>query len=149
MKQLPISERTVFLDVNGLRAARGININQVNELVESGKLLWVFNVGRQAGETHNRNLRFWLPEILDSSEVADLKLENVIQKILPLNRQNFNGSELCQWFLISRQTVHRLGQKIGGVVKNRVLRVERNQLADYLSERWIGATPVTEKGGKS
>lgn len=149
MNQLPISERTVFLDANGVRAARGISIARVKELVESGELLWVWNIGRQTGETGNRTLRFWVPEILDAPAVAALELDAVIDRILPPSRHNFNGSELCQWFLISRQTVQRIGRALGGVVSNRLLYVERPALAGFLRTRWIGApTPHAEEVAK-
>ena len=65
MNQLPISNGTVFLDLNGVRAARGIGADKVNQLVESGELLWVFDVAHSHGGNHPRNLRFWLPKIAD------------------------------------------------------------------------------------
>ena len=142
MNQLPISERTVFLDVNGVRAARGISTARVNELVESGELLWAWNIGRQAGETGSRTLRFWAPCVLNPQAVAALGIENVIDRILPPSRHNFNGSELCQAFLISRQTVQRIGRALGGVVSNRLLYVERPALVDFLKARWIAADSV-------
>jgi hypothetical protein len=54
---LPISARTVFLDVNGVRASRGISADKVNEMVDTGELLWVFNVGRIIGRPVIKNLR--------------------------------------------------------------------------------------------
>jgi len=137
-KQIAISDRTVFLDINGVRAARGCSADKVNALVDSGDLLWVFDLGKRRGKKHLRELRFWCPEIVEAGQVAKLDLADVILRILPIGRQSFNGSELCQWFLISRATVKRIGREIGGTVKNGLLYVQREPLADFLRRRWIG-----------
>jgi hypothetical protein len=135
---LPISRRTVFLSTDGIRAARGISTDKVKQMVDDGGLLWVFNLGRLPGDGHIRHLRFWLPEILDASAVAKLGIEEVVSKIIPAGRRTVNGSELGQWFLISRPTVSRIGRETGGKLKNRVWHVEREALANYLRSRWIG-----------
>jgi hypothetical protein len=136
---LPVSHRTIFLDVNGVRAARGISADKVNELVEVGKLLWVFNMGRMQSNKAIRNLRFWLPEVVNPSGATSFQLEEVISKILPVSRQTFSGGEICQWFLVSRPTVMRLSAECHGVKSKRVLSVARTSLASYLQRRWIGA----------
>ena len=95
---LPLSSRTVFLDVNGVRAARGISADKVSELVESGELIWVFNLGA-AGESI-RELRFLAQEVVNPSGMARVQLPEVIAKILPVRRRTFNGAEIGQWFLV-------------------------------------------------
>jgi hypothetical protein len=137
---LPVSHRTIFLDVNGVRAARGISADKVNELVEAGGLLWVFNMGRRQKDKGIRNLRFWLPEIVNPSGMTSFKLEEVISKILPASRPAFSGSEICQWFLVSRPTVMRLGVECRGVVSKQALTVARPSLVSYLQRRWIGTS---------
>ena len=148
MKQLPVSDRTVFLDLNGVRAARGTSADKVRCLAESGGLIWVFNFANGQSETC---LRFWLPELLDARAVARLKLDDVISQILPPNRRSFNGSEIGQWFLVSKPTVQRIGREVGGVVKDRLLYVQRERLVNYLRQRWIGAAcdSLEEGGGRS
>jgi len=133
----PISGRTVFLDVNGVRAARGISADKVCDLVESGALLWVFNLGRNGKSI--RELRFFVHEVANPSGWASMRLPEVIAKILPVSRRQFSASELTQWFLISRPTAYRLGGELGGVVKNRIIQFERPALAGYLESRWLGA----------
>ena len=140
MNQLPISNGTVFLDMNGVRAARGISADKVNELVESGELLWVFNVAQAHGGNHPRNLRFWLPEIVDARAVSQLSLDTVISKILPPGRSAINGAEIGRWFLVSRPTVKHIGEKLGGAVKNQLLHVGRDALVRWLRQRWIGGS---------
>jgi hypothetical protein len=138
MNQLPISNGTVFLDLNGVRAARGISADKVNQLVESGELLWVFNLAQAHGGKHPRNLRFWLPEIADARAVRQLSLDAVISKILPPGRSTINGAEIGRWFLVSRPTVKLIGKNLRGAVKNRLLHVRRDSLAHWLQQRWIG-----------
>ena len=96
MKEIQISDRTVFLDVNGVRAARGCRADAVAAMVEAGELLWVFDVSPAHGRNHNRNLRFWAPELIDGSAMSKLKLDAVISQILPVAWCLFNGSELGQ-----------------------------------------------------
>jgi hypothetical protein len=138
MNQLPISNRTVFLDLNGVRVARGLIADKVFHMAESGELLWVFNMGRVHDDRHPRNLRFWLPEIVDSRATKSFDLDAVILNILPPGRSSINGSEICHWFLVSRQTVQKIGIQTGGVVKNRLLHIRRDALAKWLRARWIG-----------
>ena len=148
LASLPISHRTVFLDVNGARAARGISANQVNELVETGKLLWVFNLARN--EKSIRYLRFFAREIANPSGWSGVQLPEVIAQILPVSRRQFNSAELEQWFLISRPTACHLGSELGGVLKNHAWQVERSALAGYLESRWLGtAAKSTGKGFKA
>ena len=145
MNQLSVSARTVLIDLNTVRATRGISTRKVNALVESGALLWVFNMGRMNTEKPILELRFWLPEIIDAEAVIHLKISEVIQKILPESRQKISGSEIGQWFLVSRPTVQRIGLETGGVVKDRILHVKRPALEDYLRKRWLGAGSVSGK----
>lgn len=136
---LAISSRTVFVDVAFVRAARGISADKVRELVDAGKLLWVFNLARTNERSRPRHLRFWSPEILNAQAVADLRLENVIEKILPAARHRFNGAEIGRWLMISRSKVQQLGFELTGVLENRrLLHIPRQPLADYLASRWIG-----------
>jgi hypothetical protein len=60
--------------------------------------------------------------------------------MVALARHAFNGSELGQFFMVSRPTVQRIGSELAGVVKNRLLYIERQALAGYLSARWIGTS---------
>ena len=136
--QIEISPRTVFLDTNGVRAARGWSADHVNAAIDSGDLLWVFDLSCGRGKKHLRELRFWFPEIVNSKAVAKLELAEVILKILPWSRTTFNSSELCQWFLLSRPTMMRIGRELSGFQKNRMLRVQRAPLANYLKKHWIG-----------
>jgi|GEM_PF-2426326 hypothetical protein len=143
---LPVSHRTVLLDVNGVRSARGISADKVIELAESGELLWVFNMGRIQNEKAIRNLRFWLPEIVNPSGMVGFKLEEMISKILPASRPDFTGGEIGQWFLVSRPTVKRIGAECHGTVKSkRFLTVTRQALASYLRRRWVGADSFNRK----
>jgi hypothetical protein len=137
---LAISNRTMFLDVNGVRSSRGISADKVNELVETGGLLWVFDLGLSKSQKPIRTLRFWAQEIIEPAGVDFLPLGEVIAKILPARREAFSGSEIGQIFMVSRPTVKRLGAALQGKISiKRVLTVEREPLADFLRRRWVGA----------
>lgn len=140
MNQIPISNQTVFLDLSGVRAVRGGGVEEIHALVESGALMWVFDFGGINGNSHQRNLRFWLPEIRDAAAVAKLGLPAVIGQILPVRRSLIFGREITQWFGVSRQTTQRIGRETGGIVKAHRLQIQREALADFLARRWIGAS---------
>jgi hypothetical protein len=142
---LPISPRTVLVDVTFLRAAHGINTRKVTELIESGSILWAFDLGRSAKESKPRHFRVWIEEVLDAQAVAGLALEQVINRILPPNRQFFNGAEISQWLMISKPTVKRVALELAGKMNQRVWQIERQALAGFLAKRWIGASKMGAK----
>jgi hypothetical protein len=135
-KHVSISDRTVFLDLNGVRAVRGLNANQIKDSVDDGSLLWVFDI---AAAPSRKDLRFWFPEISDSGSIKGLGLADVIKRILPEHRRWFYGSEISHWFMISIQGAGRLGRKLGGEIKSHTLRVQREPLAGYLEGCWLGS----------
>jgi len=132
------------LDVNGVRALRGLTADKVKELVDEGKFFYVFDLGRK--ENGIRHLRFWVHEVVNPSGFAGMPLPEVIAKILPVSRGTFSGSEIGQWFLVSRPTVKRIGVECQGKVSScRVLTIPRAPLAAFLSRRWVGQPKEAEK----
>lgn len=128
---------TVLVGLKTVRAMRGITAEAVMQLVAKGELKFVFDLA-SPGCRKLRALRFWLPEVVDPCAVAKMKLPGVISMLLPRGRRSITCSKICQRFLISRPMVKRMRVEFGGVVKNRVLHIERAALAKWLRQRWIG-----------
>ncbi|MFO1487842.1 MAG: hypothetical protein U1F65_05130 [Verrucomicrobiota bacterium] len=133
-KTRSISPRTLLVDSNAVRALHGISTRRVFEWVESGKIIWAFNVGTAA----SRDLRFWSKELYDLEDVSAWMLETVISHILPPSRKTFGFSEIEQIFLISPTQVCRLFHMLGCPASVRPVRVSRQALATFLNSRWIG-----------
>ena len=128
---------TVLVGLKTVRAMRGITAEAVMKIVERGELKFVFNLA-SPGCRKLRALRFWLPEVVDPRAVAKLKIETVVSMILPRESRSISCSEICKRFTVCRPTVHRWRVECGGVIKNRVLYIERDALAKWLRRRWIG-----------
>jgi hypothetical protein len=128
--------RTVLGNVGYVRAARGLTDQQVFDLVEDGQLLWVFNFARKA--SRQRELRFWLAEIGDPKQVAQLGIEDVLARILPQARNSFGTFDINLLLSLSKITAWRLARALGKRDSLDNWRVERRVLADFLRQRWIG-----------
>lgn len=134
-----ISAETVFVAVSTVRATRGITSEQVCALVKSGEYNWVFDIGEiSVQQTHNRQLRFWVRELLEPRAVANLKLADALLKILPRARSTYNGADLGRLLLVSRKAGTRIARELSCTKKDRIFRVPRAKLATWLRRRWIG-----------
>ena len=115
---LSISQRTVLVSMDMVRAALGVDADTVTAKVEAGELRWVFNV---ALGDEMRELRFWAKEIIAPEFTADIAVGEAIKQILGTERTRWRGTEIQHLLLVSRPTVMRLkdsgelpGEIVGG-----------------------------------
>jgi hypothetical protein len=133
---LPVSERTVLVDVNMVRAARGVDADTVTAWVDSGELVWVWNVSTNPGG-EIRELRFWAGEIICQDKVRALSLNHVVNALLPA-REWFRGTEVSHLLLVSRPTVWFLRTELKAVLIGHTLKVKRMELVAFFKRRWVG-----------
>jgi hypothetical protein len=130
----------VLVNLNTVRALRGITAENVIKLTESGALLWAFKFSADRG--CRRELRFFLPEISDPKKFAGCSLEEIVPLILP-DRNLFGTQDLRSLFLLSRPFAWLLAKELGNRNAAGNWRVERAVLASYLRRRWVGAASTT------
>jgi hypothetical protein len=138
---LPISLRTVLLDVNAVRIARGVDAETVagwaDGNVMEGGLQWVFDVAT-TWPGKKRALRFWAREVSPetAATTVDLTIEQVIDLMVPPTRQHYHTWEVKQLLLISPPTmnIHSVNLR-GAIVAGRFV-FERRELANFLRHRW-------------
>ena len=131
-----------------------------SNLFEKG-FVWVFDLANDLASqngrcgSHRRDLRFWWPEIEarasdDTSKhgkFSSYEIEWVINKILPVKRQNFHAGEVDQMFQIRPRTRIDLhaelfplsaaaGERAGVRCPNFY---PRAALVNFLQRRWLGA----------
>jgi hypothetical protein len=134
---LPMSARVVLVGLDTVRAALGVDAENVLAKVESGELQFVFNLGTG---NHRRQLRFYLPE-LTAPAAADLTLAKVIQNTLGTAAGVHRG-ELERRFCVSHVLIGRL-------IRHRHLAlsapgvVSRASLEKFLTARWVGSKGAT------
>jgi hypothetical protein len=133
---IQLSQRTVLVDVNSVRAALGIDADSVSAKIDNGELQWVFDVS--TSRTKIRELRFWAREVIAPESVAFLSLSKVISQIVPQSRDWFHGSEIAHLLLISRPTLMLLSGELKGEIINHSLRVKRTALEKFLALRCDG-----------
>ena len=137
---LKLSARTILVDLQSVRAARGLDAESIIAMVDNARhpdhLRFVFNVG--LGEA--RELRFWTTEIIAPESVTHLGRDEVINLILG-QRETFRRSEIEIQWVISALHISNLvksGQLLEtkeGPTRGRLL---RSCLANFLRSRWIG-----------
>lgn len=101
---LILAPRTVLVTVDVLRAKFGCDAQRVFELVEDGRLRWVFNVGIKR---RVRELRFWLGEIIAPQHAPRKTADEVISAILG-SAPAFRRGEFERAWVLSAQHVMRL-----------------------------------------
>lgn len=146
--ELPISQRTVLVDVNTVRATRGVDAETIFTQTQKGKLIWVFDVATRLAnrsvEDAVAELRFWAKEIIAPETVAKIQIKQVLNQIIPLKRDWFHGTEVAHLLLVSRPTVMRLRQELGGEIVRGSIRVKRAGLVRFFEQRWIGSNKAKE-----
>lgn len=119
MKQLalylPISQRTVLVTVETVRAALGVDTETVWRWIDDGTIRWAWDISAslEAPTRANRELRVWARDLLrlagDSGAFpADPDLSTAVQAVIGHHRPRVTAQELSQTLCCSRSHVHRL-----------------------------------------
>jgi hypothetical protein len=125
---------TELVDIQFLRASRGVETERILYLVDNGDLLWVFDVS--SGNV-NRDLRFWSREATAPEKCYRFSLQQVVDLILG-QKKNFRSAEIERQWILSAQTMMRLRR--AGEFRGGKGILTRDSLADFLRRRWIGGT---------
>lgn len=139
--ELPSTIESALCDSNCVRLLRRVDSEKIGALVDGGELRWAFDVSaRPRGKVWavKRELRFWFSEVVTPQLVARLTVNEVIERILPPNRKFYHGFEVGQILLIARPTVCLVAREMGGTIRSRSFRVDREAFAGWLRARWIG-----------
>lgn len=132
---LSISQRTVLVTVDMVRAARGVDADTITGLVDAGELRWVWDVG--IGRRELRELRFWAREIIAPEFCRELTAEQAIAGVLGSDRTRWRGTEISHLLLVSRAHICRLhaAEELPGTIVDGTLWVQRPALVKFLTER--------------
>ena len=153
--QANTASRSVLIPVPGVRALRRLQYDAIRKLVDEGGdlfnpgFVWVWNfASRPDGE---RDLRFWRDEIEDTRATAKLALDDVLARILPLNRRNYHAGQVTELFMLTPNSLARLRRQLGGHVETSGAVFPRAGLESFLRKRWLGAACGNQNrnGGKS
>lgn len=121
---------TKLVNLHFVRAAKALTSERVFELVDSGRLRWVFNVSPVGKKL--RDLRFLAEEVVGSLNCAGLTVDDALGFILG-HKQTFRPGEIETQWIVSHQTIMRL-RKAGEIEQiNGCL--TRASLAEFLRRR--------------
>ncbi len=83
-----------LVSISAAIVALGVHRERARELVDEGKLRFVFDL---KGGNHIPYLRFWLPELTDRKAVRSLSWAQALSQIIPLGmRQRISSVELAR-----------------------------------------------------
>lgn len=118
----------------------GWDQSTIMEMVQSGGLLWTWNVASDLGGAR-AEWRFWIGELVAPDTQRTQKLDQVVECVVGkremVDLSVFSVKELLR---VSRQQVHRLIEtnQIAGRISNHVGWVPRASLVGFLKNRWTG-----------
>lgn len=132
-----ISQRTVFVTGDMVRAALGCDADTITAKVEAGEFRWVWNVSTGTGAV--REFRFWAKEIINASATQGLSARQAIAQVLGSDRLRWRGVEIAQLLLVSRPQIFRLHEAhdLPGNIVGNTLYVERLALETFLLKRLV------------
>jgi hypothetical protein len=134
---LSISQRTVLVTVDMVRAALGVDADSVTAKVDAGELRWVWDVSSGTGSV--RELRFWTKEIIAPEFTRAQTLPQVVAELIGKDRARWRGTEIEHLLMVSRPQIFRLreaGDLCGDIV-GRTLYVTRAVLEKFLIKRRV------------
>lgn len=134
---------TVLVKVDFVTALLGKPVDDVFAMVDGASLTdaglqWVWNIATNP-KGKMRNLRFWVKEMSEPKSLAGLTLEEAIDRMLPITREEYFSGQVCSMFQIRRPTLHLLRKQLGVEQRKGARYFPRVSLAAFLRARWCGA----------
>lgn len=132
---LPINRRALLLTVDTVAASRGVTPETVYEDVDSGRLLWVWNVAANPNGTI-RDLRFFAQEVIAPEFAKRQTLAQVIKLLVP-QREWLRNWELEHLLAVRRPTLVALREELRAVVADGAVRIPRAALVNFFQRRIV------------
>lgn len=141
---LSLSQRTVLVTMETVRAALGLDAETITQRVDSGELRWVFDVSAVTAACAERNgrreLRFWSKEIVAPEFCRGVTPDQAADQIVGVaTREWLRSGEVAHLLLVSDPHVGRLWQRgfLSGEITGRSLKLRRASLITWLQSRLI------------
>lgn len=137
--------RPVLVDVDETASRLGYSWQSVLGMVDSGELLWVWDVSlvRSASSRHRRReLRFWMGEVLAPGLHRDRSIEEVIGWVIgrdPAIRE-LRSVGVGNTLRLRAQQMKGLVEagELVGRMGGHTRWIERGSLEGFLKRRWVG-----------
>jgi hypothetical protein len=134
--------KSPFCGVETVSCVAGLSLDQIYEMVDRGRYLWVWDIS--VGYGSKRALRFWSREINDPISAAKLKLDAVIGIAIPF-RAHISGQydglrawEFRDLLRISKPCLHAMRHELGVCGTTRNLFIPRASIEEFFRKRWVG-----------
>lgn len=135
---LRLNQRTVLVTVDTARAVLGCDAEMVSEMIDDGRLRWVWDIGVRDGG-RRRELRILARDLVAPDRSGELTPENAILMVLGTNRFELRGSEVERMLVCSAAHVaelQRSGHLTGRIVSG-VRHIRRDSLQRFLEQRMV------------
>jgi hypothetical protein len=138
-----LREENILVCVNTAAVLLRQRADLVYEMADGGTLLegsltWVFDLSARGSAGVNRDLRFFLGELLAPATARNLTLPRVLDCILPPAVANFQSGRVERLLGLRKQSIMRLRDQMGGQRSFNTTYFPRQKLAEFLASRWLG-----------
>lgn len=136
---LPIASEVTLVDIQTIRALRGLDAESVAALIDAGRIRWVWDFSLPGAV--RRELRFLAAEAMGAASTVTASRADAIDMAIgvPPSRTRVRAAELEQRWVVSNQTILRLG-RIGEItveIAGHTKWVMRESLVKFLGRRWV------------
>lgn len=127
-----------LVDLQTVRAIRGLDAESVLALIDAGRIRWVWDVSLPGSA--RRELRFLTAEVRGEAVSVTASRAQAIDLAIgvPTTRSRVRAAELEQRWVLSNQTVMRLGRcgQLAVEMEGHTKWVKRDSLVRFLGSRW-------------
>jgi hypothetical protein len=140
---IPISRRCHFVTLRTVTAHLGVEQEKVDQMVQEGEFLWVWNFS-QNENGRKRDLRFGVWGLMNPEAARKLTLDQMINRLFPLTKENVRGVEFGVACTASRNLVEDLcrAKQLESKIKGHTRHIKTASVHAFLTRRFLGGSTI-------
>lgn len=135
-----LSQRTVLVPVETVRAALGVDAETIYARIETGEIMWAWDIAVHTGRVNGvREIRIWARDFVAPGTTQSLDSAAVVNAVIGTERDRLRAVEVAQLFIASRPHIDRLvtAGALCGPLVGHTQWITRESLERFLHSRLV------------